>query len=92
MNDTEAYDRARRRVRQIKGFYAHATVYVLVNAFLAALNLATSRSEMWFVWPLLGWGIGLAVHAASVFGFEGFWGQEWEERKIREIIEKNRPQ
>ncbi|HEX4584325.1 MAG TPA: 2TM domain-containing protein [Burkholderiaceae bacterium] len=90
MDDTEAYERARRRVRQIKGFYIHATVYVLVNALLAVINLGTSHGEVWFVWPLFGWGIGLAAHGISVFGAGGLWGQEWEERKIKEIVEKNR--
>ena len=88
MDDQESYNRARRRVRQIKGFYIHATIYVLVNALLIAINLGTSRGEVWFFWPLLGWGIGLAVHGLSVFGLGGLWGKEWEERKIKEIIDK----
>lgn len=90
MDDEQSYDRARKRVRQIKGFYIHVTVYVLVNALLIALNLGNSRSQIWFLWPLLGWGIGLAAHGISVFGFGRMWGPEWEERKIKEIIEKSR--
>jgi hypothetical protein len=90
MDDIEAYERARKRVHQIKGFYVHATVYVLVNALLAIINLATSRGEVWFLWPLFGWGIGLAAHGFSIFGLGGLWGQEWEDRKIKEIVEKNR--
>jgi len=27
-----------------------------------------------------------------VFGFSGLWGKEWEERKIKELMERNRPQ
>jgi len=88
MQDPERYERARKRVLQIKGFYIHATVYVLVNALLAMINLETSRGEIWFLWPLFGWGIGLAAHGVAVFGFGGLWGPEWEERKIREIVEK----
>jgi hypothetical protein len=90
MDETEAYERARKQVRQIKGFYLHAMVYVLVNALLTFINLTTSRGELWFYWPLFGWGIGLLAHGVSVFGFGGLWGKEWEDRKIKEIVEKNR--
>jgi hypothetical protein len=41
MDDQEIYHRAKRRVGQIKGFYVHATVYVLVNALLISINLLT---------------------------------------------------
>jgi hypothetical protein len=91
MDNQEEYERARKRVRQIKGFYIHATVFVLVNVFLVILNLATTRREIWFFWPLFGWGIGLVAHGIAVFGFGGLWGREWEERKIKQIVERNRP-
>jgi carbon starvation protein CstA len=90
MDDAGDYDRAKRRVRQIKGFYIHATVFVLVNALLLIINMTGSRGEIWFVWPLFGWGIGLAAHGIAVFGLGGLWGPEWEERKIKEMVEKNR--
>jgi hypothetical protein len=88
MQDPERYERAKKRVRQIKGFYIHATVYVLVNALLVIINLGVSRGEFWFFWPLAGWGIGLAAHGIAVFGLGGLWGPEWEQRKIKEIVEK----
>jgi hypothetical protein len=39
---------------------------------------------------LLGWVIGIAAHATSVFGIKGILGKEWEERKIKEIMEKDK--
>jgi hypothetical protein len=92
MDDQETYNRAKRRVAQIKGFYIHATVYVLVNTVLIGINLLTAPDQIWFFWPLLGWGIGLAAHGLSVYGLGGFLGAEWEERKIQEIIAKRRAQ
>jgi hypothetical protein len=46
----------------------------------------------WFYWPLVGWGIGLGLHAFGVFGFGGGgpWGREWEERKTQEIMKQER--
>jgi len=92
MDDQEIYNRAKRRVAQIKGFYIHATVYVLVNAVLIGINLLTAPDQIWFFWSLIGWGIGLAAHGLSVYGLGGFLGAEWEERKIQEIIAKRRSQ
>ena len=89
MDEQVRYERARKRVEDIKGFYTHLTVYVLVNLGLLTLNLLTSPNALWFYWPLLGWGIGVAAHAASVFGPGLMWGPEWEERKIKELMDKD---
>ena len=48
------------------GFYIHLTVYVLVNLGLAAINLA-SGGKSWHLWPLAGWGLGLAIHGIVTF-------------------------
>jgi hypothetical protein len=85
----QRYDRARERVQAIKGFYIHASAYVLVNIALFVINFLVGGG-WWFYWPLIGWGIGLGVHALSVFGFGGPWGREWEERKTREFMDRDR--
>jgi hypothetical protein len=82
------YATARRQVRALRGFYSHALVYLLVNAGLAAINLITSPGRIWFAFPLLGWGIGLLAHGLSVFAFRGWLGPQWEERKIREYLDR----
>ena len=84
----EKYERAKKRVEEIKGFYSHLIAYVAVNIVLVVINLVTSRGVLWFYWPLLGWGIGLFFHAMGVFVFSKFPGNQWEERKIKEIMEK----
>ena len=92
MNDDAAYQRARKRVAAMRGFYIHLTVYLLVNVFLFLINIVTSPHYLWFYWPLLGWGIGLVAHRVSVFGFGGQFGHDWEERKAREIVERENRQ
>ena len=89
--EQQRYERARARVKAIKGFYIHATIFVVVNVALFAINVLVG-GVWWFYWPLLGWGIGLGVHALAVFGFGGGgpWGWDWEERKTREMIDKER--
>lgn len=88
MDDQARYERAKKRVEEIKGFYSHISVYVLVNLALLIINLLTSPHHFWFFWPLFFWGIGIVAHAVSVFGSGKFWGQEWEERKIKEIMDR----
>ena len=90
MDEKASYDRAKRRVRELKDFYQHVVVYLLVNAFLFVINMLFSRDHFWFYWPLFGWGIALIIHGISVLGSGRFWGSEWEERKIREIMEKEK--
>jgi hypothetical protein len=68
------YDRAHARVQTLKGFYIHASAYVLVNIALFVINVLVGGG-WWFYWPLIGWGIGLGVHALAVFGFSG--GGPW---------------
>ena len=58
------YD-AQIRAQQI--FYAHAAAYVVVNIGLVVLNLNENPDRLWSMWPLFGWGAGLALHGVSVF-------------------------
>ena len=87
--EQQRYERARKRVQALKGFYIHAATYVLVNIGLFVIDLMTGGG-WWFFWPLIGWGIGLAAHGLNVFGFGGVLGRDWEERKIREFMDKER--
>ncbi len=86
----ERYERAKKRVEEIKSFYTHLIVYVFVNLGLFILNFVTSRGEWWFFWPLLGWGIGLFFHGMGVFVFSRFPGKKWEERKIQEVMDQDK--
>jgi hypothetical protein len=89
MDDQAAYEHAKKRVGELRDFYTHLMVYVLVNLFLFVLNLLTSPGAWWFYWPLLGWGIGIVAHALSVFSGTAFWGKDWEDRKIKQLMEKD---
>jgi hypothetical protein len=83
------YQKAKKRVKEIRGFYTHLGVYVLINAMLLLINITTSPDILWFYWPLLGWGIAVALHALRVFGAGLGLGTEWEEKKIAEMMEQD---
>lgn len=86
-DDEQVYERARKRVQELKGFYVHALMYLLVNVALLVMDLLTPGGP-WFYWPMLGWGIGLAAHGLGTFGLPGLFGADWEERKTRELVER----
>ncbi len=63
----DEFARAQRAARAKMAFYVHLAVYLVVNALLIAINLLASAGRLWFQWPLLGWGIGVFVHAVVAF-------------------------
>lgn len=88
MND-EKYEEAKKRVKELKGFYQNFITYIAVNIILIVINLVTSSDSLWFYWVTIFWGIGIALHATNVFILKGkFLGKEWEEKKIKEIMKK----
>lgn len=80
----KAYERAQKRVKEIRSFYGNLTSYCIVIPALIIINLVTSPNDLWFYFPMLGWGIGVAAHGIGVFGI----GKKWEEKKIRQLLEK----
>jgi hypothetical protein len=82
------YREARRHVKALRGFYGHALVYCAVVGGLFLLNALTSPGRWWVQWTAFGWGIGLLAHALSAFALGTAFGQAWEERKIREYLER----
>ncbi len=53
--------------RRQRGFKAHLIPFVAVNIFLILLNLVTTPKYFWAIYPLLGWGVGLGIHAACTY-------------------------
>jgi len=71
---------ARRRASCKMGWYIHATVYIAVNLLLVGLAAASGRQ--WAVFPVLGWGLGLAIHGFVVFILTG--GAGLHERLVQQ--------
>jgi uncharacterized integral membrane protein len=93
--EKDRYERATKRVKRIKSFYTHAVVYVVINILIVIINIQNmDAGESYFQWQnfttLFFWGIGLLAHALSVFTPNFFLGKDWEERKIKELMEKDK--
>lgn len=99
-----AYKRAEKRVKRIKGFYKHLTIYLIVNAIIVIEGLwGINFIEMntadidpafveWLIWNVFSvpilWGIGLLIHGIRVFSPEMRFVKQWEEAQIRRMMEK----
>ena len=57
--------------RRLRGFGLHLAGYFAVMAAVVVVNLAATPENPWFVWPGVGWGGILAVHAAYAMGLFG---------------------
>ena len=62
--DTPAPDEAARDIAELK---QHAWQFVLTVIGLTVINLLLTPDKLWVLWVILGWGVGLVTHAASVF-------------------------
>ncbi len=89
------YKAAKKRFQKIKGFYVHLSIYLIINILIVILNVKNhdfrAGVDLWvlFTTPFF-WGIGLFFHWTRVFGPNFFFGKEWEERKIKELMEKEK--
>ncbi|ARN76841.1 hypothetical protein BST97_01850 [Nonlabens spongiae] len=85
----ERYTAAKEQVGEIRGFYHHLLIYIVINAGIAYLNYFIDQWAFpWFLFPLGGWGLGVIGHAIGTFNLNPFLSKDWEERKIKEIVEK----
>jgi hypothetical protein len=85
-----AVERATKRVKELKDFYVHLVIYLVVNTGLVLLDLAQGDGLQWAYWVMIGWGIGVAAHAVSVFIFESNIGSRWEAKKLEKYTEEER--
>lgn len=93
--DEIKYREAVRRVKRIKGFYTHALIYLVINIMIVIVNIQNlSEGESYFqfhnFFTAFFWGIGLLAHGLSVFLPGMILGNNWEERKIRELMDKEK--
>ena len=86
--EDKRYQKAKERVEAIKGFLGNLIAYCIVIPFLAWLNYRTTDFP-WVIFPALGWGFGVVTHGMEAYGYNPLWGKSWEEKKIKEFMEKD---
>ena len=68
MSETEIREFAKKRVVAKKEFRTHLYMYIIINFGLFMIYVITTGfgGYPWFIWSLLGWGVGLAAHYATM--------------------------
>ena len=61
-------DKRTLKIYKLRGFFIHLLAYVVVNIGLVVINVLTSPSYYWFIWPMMGWGIGVMADALTTPG------------------------
>lgn len=74
-----------RRVRAMRAFFTHLTIFVGINFILFLVDSATP-GHAWFYIPLLSWGLLLALHGLHAYDLLPWTTQGWEQQKVRELI------
>lgn len=91
------YLRAKKRVEELKGFYIHLAVYIIINSIISGFKVIHDMEDGYLFSEIitdfntlslwLWWGIGIAFHTYKVFGARLlFLGKDWEDRKIKEYM------
>ena len=93
--DEIKYQEALKRVKKIRGFYTHLAVYVVINIMIFIVNIQNlDAGESYFKLENFStaffWGIGLLSHGLSVYIPGIIMGKDWEEKKIKELMEKDK--
>lgn len=94
--------RVKKRLEEIKEFYKHILVYIIINvvfSFLCykfniivkifeGLSITNNISEISIGKYSLWflWGIILIIDFFRVFGFRKMFGREWESKKVKEFM------
>ncbi len=96
------YERAKKRAKALRGFYRHIRVFVIINGMLYlikggffnwTLPKDVTLASYYFDWidiHLIIWIAILLIHAGIVFVWQKRFLNNWEERKIKEFMEKDK--
>lgn len=102
--DNGNLERAKKRVRELKGYYRHIFIFLLVNGVLLVVRMGVLNGMMpdgfpnepffydWIIGNIAIWGLILLVHTLLVFRHKLTFFKKWEERQIQKYMEEERDQ
>lgn len=88
MTEEEIFIDANKKVKAKKGFFVHFGVFCATVLFLFTINFLTSPKFWWFLFPTLGWGIGIVAHYIGVFGISDPSVEDWENKELEKEMRK----
>ena len=85
-------NQARAHVKKLRRFYTDVLIYAVVNLGLILIWARSGGGPFWPIWVIVGWGIGLGVHAFSlgllpqIDVMVPFLTNEWEDQEVRRLM------
>ena len=89
--EDEKYTKAKKRVKEIKDFYIHLKIFLVIIAILTIINVTTfvtknEEANLWFLFPMGFWGFAVLMHGMRTFVFGH--GSTWKKRKIKQVMDQ----
>jgi 2TM domain len=81
---------AQRWVRRKRILYTILGIYAVLSLMWFAIDMADGTENLWFYWPMMGTGIGVAVTAIILLGVGGVFGVDWERRQVDKYLNRHR--
>ena len=60
-------EREARQILKRRAFYLHLAIFVAVQVMIFVIWALAGGGFPWFLFPLMGWGIGVVAHGATAF-------------------------
>jgi len=76
------------RFERKASFYVHLIIYVLANISFILCNIIFTPGQVWAIYPLLGWGIGIFYHFFFTYVFKGWKIKKWKQYKTIQLMKK----
>lgn len=88
LKEKNVFRKANMKAKKLREFYSHLRTYLIVNLLFLIINQIENSGEWWVLYPVIGWGFCLTIHAIDAFSPFKDYDDDWEERKIRELVER----
>lgn len=89
-NEAAREARARAHIRDLRAFYRLLGTALLVLAITFTINYVTYSGRWWVLWVAFGFGVALAFSGLKLLLQGRFFGADWEDRKVREYLDRDR--
>lgn len=99
--EEEHYIMAQKKVNAVKGFYTHLVIFLISHCIWMYIVYDFNQFESFYIYGFFGkgyglvsslifWGLLILVHWYVIFGKNITFSKDWEERKVKEIMEKDK--
>jgi hypothetical protein len=87
-SSNHALEEARRYVRRKRIFFTVLAIWIALSLMWFLIDMRDDSSSVWFYWPMLGTGVGVAITGIVLLGVGGLFGADWERREVDKYLRR----